>query len=128
MLTKLAIVTILVRDQDEALKFYTEVLGLEKKDDMTFGNERWLTVAPPQQQGLEIFLGRADSFGMDLMEHVGKAPAWAFSSDDCQSDYERLSGRGVKFLTPPEEKPWGIQATFEDLYGNKFSIVQEPAA
>lgn len=129
MLTKLAIVTILVRDQDEALKFYTEILGLEKKDDMQFGAEgRWLTVAAPQQQGLEIFLGKADSFGMDLMEHVGKAPAWAFSSDDCQGDYERLSARGVKFLTPPEEKPWGIQAVFEDLYGNKFSIVQEPAA
>lgn len=95
---------------------------------MTFGNERWLTVAAKEQKDLEIFLGKADSFGMDLMEHVGKAPAWAFSSDDCQGDYERLSARGVKFLTPPEEKPWGTQAVFEDLYGNKFSIVQEPAA
>jgi predicted enzyme related to lactoylglutathione lyase len=128
MLTKLAIVTILVRDQDEALQFYTEKLGLEKKDDMLFGNERWLTVAASQQKDLEIFLARADSFGMDLMAHVGLAPAWAFSTDNCQETYETLSARGVKFTTAPEEKPWGIQAVFEDLYGNKFSIVQEPAA
>lgn len=129
MLTKLAIVTIVVRDQDEALKFYTETLGLVKKDDIMFGDDgRWLTVAAPQQEGLEIFLGRADSFGMDLMDYVGKAPAWAFSSDDCRGDYERLTARGVKFLSPPEDKPWGIQAVFEDLYGNKFSIVQEPTS
>jgi len=125
MLTKLAIVTILVRDQDEALQFYTEKLGLEKKDDMMFGGERWLTVAASQQKDLEIFLGKADSFGMNLMDHVGLAPAWAFNTDDCHETYRTLSERGVKFASPPEEKPWGIQAVFEDLYGNKFSIVQE---
>jgi predicted enzyme related to lactoylglutathione lyase len=127
MLTKLSIVTILVRDQDEALRFYTEKLGLEKKDDMQFGEERWLTVAASEQKDLEIFLARADSFGMDLMAHVGKAPAWAFNTDNCRETYETLSARGVKFKSAPEEKPWGIQAVFEDLYGNTFSIVQEPA-
>ena len=127
MLTKLAIVTILVRDQDEALRFYTEKLGLEKKDDMSFGNERWLTVAAPQQKDLEIFLGRADSFGMDLMAHVGQAPAWAFSTDNCQETYQTLSARGVKFSSTPKEKPYGIEAVFEDLYGHTFAMVQEPS-
>ena len=126
MLTKLSVVTILVRDQDEAFAFYTEKLGLEKMDDMTFGEGgRWLTVTAPQQKDLQIFLARADSFGMDLMEHVGRAPAWAFATDNCQETYETLSARGVKFTSLPKEKPYGIEAVFEDLYGNPFAIVQE---
>jgi predicted enzyme related to lactoylglutathione lyase len=129
MLTKLSVVTILVRDQDEALKFYTETLGLEKMDDINFGpGNRWLTVACPQQKELQIFLAKADSFGMDLMDHVGKLPTWAFGTDNCQQTFEELSGRGVKFTETPKQQPWGIQAVFEDLYGNKFAVVEEPKA
>jgi predicted enzyme related to lactoylglutathione lyase len=129
MLTKLAVVTILVRDQDEALQFYTEKLGLEKLDDMSFGEgNRWLTVTPTRQRDLQIFLQKADSFGTDLMDHVGHAPTWAFNTDDCRATYEALKSRGVKFLSEPKEQPWGIQAIFEDLYGNKFSVVQEMGA
>jgi predicted enzyme related to lactoylglutathione lyase len=127
MLDKLSVVTILVRDQDEALQYYTETLGLEKMDDVAFGEgNRWLTVTPREQKDLQIFLCKADSFGMDLMDHVGKSPAWAFGTDNCQETYDTLSARGVKFTSTPTEQPWGIQATFEDLYGNKFSVVQEP--
>ena len=128
MLTKLAVVTILVRDQDEALQFYTEKLGLEKMDDIKFEGNRWLTVTAPQQRDVQIFLAKADSWGLDLMDHVGKAPSWAFNTDNCQKDYETLKERGVKLLSEPTEQPWGIQAVFEDLYGNKFSIVEEPGA
>jgi predicted enzyme related to lactoylglutathione lyase len=126
MLTKLSVVTILVRDQDEALKYYTEILGMEKMDDSMFGEGgRWLTVTAPQQRDLQIFLAKADSFGMDLMDQVGKAPAWAFASDNCRETYETLKARGVKFTSEPKEKPYGIEAAFEDLYGNTFAIVQE---
>jgi predicted enzyme related to lactoylglutathione lyase len=129
MLTKLAVVTILVRDQDEALQFYTEKLGLEKMDDMEFGTDgRWLTVCPPGQKDMQIFLQKADSFGLDLTDMVGRAPSWAFNTDNCQETYETLKARGVKFLSEPKEQPWGIQAIFVDLYGNKFSIVEEPSA
>jgi len=127
MITKLAVVTILVRDQDEALQFYTEKLGLEKMDDMSFGEgNRWLTVTAKNQRDVQIFLQKGDSFGVDAMDQVGKATMWAFNTDNCREDYETLKGRGVKFLSEPTEQPWGIQATFEDLYGNKFSIVEEP--
>ncbi|HKR01747.1 MAG TPA: VOC family protein [Pyrinomonadaceae bacterium] len=127
MLTKIAVVTILVRDQDEALQFYTEKLGLEKLDDMTFGGgDRWLTVTAPRQRDVQIFLQKADSFGINLMDHVGKAPAWAFNTDNCRETYETLKARGVKFTSEPKEQPWGIEAVFEDLYGNKFSVVEEP--
>jgi predicted enzyme related to lactoylglutathione lyase len=126
MLTKLAVVTILVRDQDEALRFYTEKLGLEKMDDMSFEGNRWLTVTAKNQKDVQIFLQKADSFGSDLTNQVGKATNWAFSTDNCREDYETLKGRGVKFTSEPKEQPWGIQAVFEDLYGNIFSIVEEP--
>ncbi len=127
MITKLAVVTILVRDQDEALQFYTEKLGLEKMDDMSFGEgNRWLTVTAQNQRDVQIFLQKADSFGIDAMDQVGKATMWAFNTDNCREDYETFKGRGVKFLSEPTEQPWGTQAIFEDLYGNKFSIVEEP--
>ena len=127
MLTKLAVVTILVRDQDEALKFYTEKLGLEKMDDMEFRpGDRWVTVVAPSQRDLQIFLARGDSFGMDSMDMVGRTPSWAFNTDDCRKTFETLKERGVKFTQEPKEQPWGIEAIFEDLYGNKFAVVEEP--
>lgn len=126
MLTKLAVVTILVRDQDEALRYYTETLGLEKMDDMDFGDgNRWLTVTAPKQKDLQIFLQKGDSFDLDLMDTVGRAPAWAFNTDNCRETYETLKARGVKFSSEPKEKPWGIEAVFADLYGNTFAIVEE---
>jgi catechol 2,3-dioxygenase-like lactoylglutathione lyase family enzyme len=125
MLTKLAVVTILVRDQDEALKYYTETLGLEKMDDVEFGEgNRWVTVTAKNQKDVQIFLQKGDSFGVELMDHVGKAPAWAFNTDNCRETYEELKGRGVKFSSEPKEKPWGIEAVFEDLYGNTFVLVE----
>lgn len=129
MLTKLAVVTILVHDQDEALQFYTEKLGLEKMDDMHFGEgNRWLTVTAPEQKDVQIFLQKADSFGADLTDIVGRAPAWAFNTNNCLETYETLRARGVKFLSEPKEQPWGVEATFEDLYGNRFSIVEDKSA
>ena len=128
MITKLSVVTILVKDQDEALKFYTEKLGLEKVDDMAWGEgNRWLTVRTKEQPELQIFLMKADSFGVDLREQVGRGPAWAFGTDNCRETYETLKARGVNFTSPPKEQPYGIEAIFEDLYGNRFSLVEEAA-
>lgn len=129
MLTKVAVITILVRDQDEALRYYTETLGLEKMDDMNFGEgNRWLTVTTSKQKDVQIFLQKADSFGIDATAQVGKSTMWAFNTDNCRETYETLKARGVKFLGEPKEQPWGIEATFEDLYGNKFALVEEPSA
>ena len=107
MLTKLAVVTILVRDQDEALKYYTETLGLEKMDDVDFGDgNRWVTVTAKNQKDVQIFLQKGDSFGADLMDHVGKAPAWAFNTDNCREDYETLKARR-QILKRAERKALG---------------------
>jgi predicted enzyme related to lactoylglutathione lyase len=122
-------VTVLVRDQAEALRFYTEVLGLEKRQDQPMGPEsRWLTVAPKGQSWPEIVLlkpsrGMHGSSYDDLLSRVGQGTTWVFYTDDCRKMYETLRARGVKFVRSPEDLPYGTQAVFEDLYGNPYALI-----
>lgn len=118
---KVSTVTIAVTDQDEALTWFTEKLGFEKRVDQQGDGFRWLTVAPPQQIEVEFLLA---SWFPDL---VGKNATWVLSTRDCQGGYEELKGKGIEFVQRPEAKPWGIEAVFVDLYGNKYALVQESA-
>ena len=131
MITHLGRVTILVADQDEALHFYTEKLGLEKRADMVFGpGARWVTVAPRGQMGIEIVLqqpnaGQHGEQGTrEKLARIGQGTAWVFMTDDCRRTAAELLARGVHFLSAPEAQLYGIEATFEDLYGNVFSLLQ----
>ncbi len=135
MITRLARVTLVVRDQDEALRFYTETLGFEKRADMQFGpGMRWLTIAPPQQHELEIVLQQPNAAvhgeerAAELLAGVGKSPTWVLYTTDCQADYARLLEREVRFVSPPTEQPYGLEAVFLDLYGNSYSLLQLAAA
>jgi len=134
LMNRLSVVSIFVRDQDEALRFYTEKLGLEKRADTTFGpGMRWLTVAPKGQKTPEIALAKPDAslHGEEhihvLMERIGRGTTWVFDTEDCRETYRTLLARGVKFLCPPTEQSYGVEAIFEDLYGNTFSLL-EPSA
>jgi predicted enzyme related to lactoylglutathione lyase len=118
---KLSVVTVMVDDQDAALRFYTEVLGLEKRSEQRSGTMRWLTVAPKGQKYPEIVLLAADA---SKRAQVGQGTTWVFDTDDCRGMYETLRARGVKFLAEPQETPWGIQAIFVDLYGNPYALIQ----
>jgi catechol 2,3-dioxygenase-like lactoylglutathione lyase family enzyme len=118
---KVSTVTIAVLDQDEALTWFTEVLGFEKRMDQVGNGLRWLTVAPPQQAEVEFLLA---SWFPDL---VGKNPTWVLSTRDCQGGYEDLKSKGIEFVQSPMPRPWGIEAVFVDLYGNKYALVQESA-
>ena len=118
---RVSTVTIAVADQDEALAWYTERLGFEKKMDVRSPQFRWLTVAPPQQVDVEFLLA---SWFPDL---IGKNATWVLSTRDCQGGYEELKANGVEFSQKPELRPWGIEAIFADLYGNKYALVQESA-
>ena len=124
---KISQVTIIVRDQDEALKWYTEKLGFEKRTDdaVTMPGYRWLTIAPKEQKELEIVLFKA----RDDRERgwVGQGTLWMLQSDDCRATCKALAERGVTILSEPQEYPWGIGATIEDLYGNPFNILQMPS-
>lgn len=131
LMNRLSVVSILVRDQDEALRFYTEKLGMEKRADTTFGpGMRWLTVAPKGLKAPEIALAKPDVSLHDeeriqaLMEHIGRGTTWVFDTRDCHEAYRTLLARGVKFLCPPTEQSYGVEAIFEDLYGNTFSLLE----
>ena len=121
---KISHVTIIVRDQDEALTWYTEKLGFEKRADdaATMPGYRWLTMAPKGQRELEIVLFKA----RDAKEQgwVGQGTLWMLQADDCRATCQALAARGVKILSEPQDYPWGIGATVEDLYGNPFNILQ----
>ncbi len=127
MITKMTHVTLFVRNQDEALNFYTVTLGLKVHTDAMFGSDlRWLTVCPENQPTMEIALIQASTPVEQAL--VGKQgatrPFLTFETDDCQATYAALSSRGVKFATPPEKHPWGIAVLFEDLYGNRLYLCQ----
>ena len=131
MITSLRIVALVVRDQDEALKFYTEKLGFEKKSDDMFGpGMRWLTIAPKEQKEIEIapllphLAMHGEEGAQKLMEQVGKNPTWSYGVDDCLKTYEELLEKGVKFSSPPTVQFYGTEAVFEDLYGNPISMVE----
>jgi catechol 2,3-dioxygenase-like lactoylglutathione lyase family enzyme len=118
---KVSTVTIAVKDQDEALTWFTQMLGFEKRVDQRGDGFRWLTVAPPQQIEVEFLLASW------FPDRVGKNAMWVVSTRDCQRGYEELKGKGIEFVQSPQPRPWGIEAVFVDLYGNKYALVQESA-
>ncbi|HZR38950.1 MAG TPA: VOC family protein [Ktedonobacteraceae bacterium] len=125
------VISILVKDQEEALRFYTEKLGLEKRSDHTFGpGLRLLTVAPTGQQKPEIALAKPDVSWhgeervRELMTHIGQGAPWLFVTDDCRKEYEMLLARGVTFVSAPTHHLYGVEAVFVDLYGNTFSLLE----
>ena len=125
-----------VHDQDEALAFYTEKLGFEVRADVTLpelGDFRWLTVGPVGQQDVSIALMAIPGppvFDADTAEQVktlmakGVAGTVFLTTDDCRAAYEELKGRGVEFVETPEERPYGIDASFRDPSGNHIRLTQ----
>ncbi len=125
-----------VHDQDEALAFYTEKLGMEVRSDVTIaelGDFRWLTVSPPGQDDFAIVLMAIPGppvFEAETAEQVrslmakGAAGGIFLTTDDCRASYEELKGRGVEFVEAPEERPYGIDAGFRDPSGNHFRLTQ----
>ena len=133
MIQKLSHATIYVLDQDQALDFYTNKLGFEVRMDMTIDSGfRWLAVGPKSQPDLELVLFAIKSGMFDeaatghlraLLEQ-GALGVGVFATDDCHATYAELSAKGVDFISPPQEQPYGIEATFRDNSGNVFSLTQ----
>jgi catechol 2,3-dioxygenase-like lactoylglutathione lyase family enzyme len=131
MISKVSQVSLLVRDQQEALAWYTEKLGFEVRANDPFPgspDSRWITVAPPGQTDLEIVL-QPPEWGMEgdaesRAQLIGKMPGFVLASTDCRKDYEELTAKGVQFTSPPEDLPWGVSALFVDLYGYAHNLVE----
>jgi len=136
MLKSLTNVAIWVHDQDEALAFYTEKLGLELRDDVTvpeLNNFRWLTVGIPGQEDAAVSLvafpgppGFDEETRPQTLNVMAKGAAGGliFSTDDCQASYEELKNKGVEFQQEPSDQPYGVDAGFRDPSGNQARMVQ----
>ena len=133
---KIANAQLWVHDQDEALAFYTEKLGMEVRSDVTLpelGNFRWLTVGPPGQEDFSIVLMAIpgppvmDEQTADEVRNLmskGFAGTVFLTTDDVRGDYEELKGRGVEFTEAPEERPYGIDSGLRDPSGNALRLTQ----
>jgi catechol 2,3-dioxygenase-like lactoylglutathione lyase family enzyme len=125
--------TLLVRNCDEALEFYTQNLGFHLLQDTPLpGNKRWLLVAPPNSRGAALLLAEADTPEQSLAvgNQTGGRVFLFLHTSDFWRDYKAYQSRGVRFLETPREETYGTVAIFEDLYGNKWDLLQpaDPAA
>jgi catechol 2,3-dioxygenase-like lactoylglutathione lyase family enzyme len=136
MINGIRIVSVWVLDQESAKKFYTEKLGFELTNDVKLDNGmRWMTVRPPGSADQEFVLMDPSHSMLDAQtaEQVralvakGALSPGVMSTSDCRGDYEKLLARGVEFLQPPAERPYGIEALLRDDSGNWFSFTQRPA-
>ncbi len=125
---RIYVTSVLVDDQAKALKFYTEVLGFEKKTDIPIGDASWLTVVSPDQPtGTELLLEpdghpAAKPFKTALVEDG--IPYTSFAVDDVQVEFARLQSKGVRFTQEPTEMGGVTTAVFDDTCGNLIQIVQ----
>jgi len=125
-----------VHDQDEALAFYTERLGMEVRADVTLpelDDFRWLTVSPPDQPDVAIVLMAIPGppvMDAETAEQVRELMAKGFAgtvfltTDDCRAAYEEYRSRGVEFVEEPEERPYGIDSSFRDPSGNNIRLTE----
>jgi uncharacterized glyoxalase superfamily protein PhnB len=133
---KLSNAQLWVHDQDEALSFWTDKVGMEVRSDVTLpemGNFRWLAVGPPGQEDVSIVLMAipgppvmdAETAGeVSNLMSKGFAGTIFLTTDDVQASYEELKGRGVEFTESPEERPYGIDSGFRDPSGNSVRLTQ----
>ena len=136
MLNHINISHVFVLDQDEALDFYVNKLGLEVSDDVDLGFMRWLTVHVPGEPGRNILLEKPGPPAMDdaaaeqireLLTKGASGFSVGFTTDDCRKTYETLVERGVEITEEPTERDYGVDMGLRDPFGNAIRIVQLPA-
>lgn len=126
----LTMIAIVVRDYDEALQFYVDVLGFSLVEDTYIAaqDKRWVVVAPSPSAGARLLLARAAT--PEQLARVGDQTAGRvflfLHTDDFQRDYERYRAQGVEFVREPARERYGTVAVFRDLYGNLWDLI-EPA-
>ena len=121
-------VTLVVRDYDEAIRFYTEKLLFTVVED-TYQPEqdkRWVLIAPPGSTGSALLLGRATNADQEraIGNQTGGRVFLFLGTDDFWRDYARMVSAGVTFRRPPKVESYGTVAVFEDLYGNLWDLLQ----
>lgn len=132
-ITNVSLTTVYVADQDKAKDFYVEKLGFVETADVTMGDEgfRWVTVAHPDHRELEVTLmipgppldeNLADALRRSIAN--GTAGGLGLRTDNCQKTFEELTAKGVEFVQPPADRPYGVEAIIRDDSGNWLVIVE----
>jgi catechol 2,3-dioxygenase-like lactoylglutathione lyase family enzyme len=133
---KVSTVQLWVHDQEVALKYWTDKVGMEVREDVTMpelGNFRWLTVGPRGQDDLAIVLMAVPgppvmdvATQKQVLDLVAKGFAGTvfLTTDDCQASYEEMKARGVEFTEEPHQMPYGIDCAFRDPSGNSIRLAQ----
>ncbi|MEV0076476.1 VOC family protein [Nocardia neocaledoniensis] len=132
-ITNVSLVTVYVTDQDAAKRWYIDKLGFVETADVSMGDNgfRWVTVAHPDHRELEVTLmvpgppltdDMADAVRRSLAS--GTHGALGLRTADCQKSYEELTAKGVEFIQPPSERPYGTEAVIRDNSGNWLVLVE----
>lgn len=123
---KLGAITLVVRDYDEAIEWYSRCLGFELIEDRDEGRKRWVTVAPDRDTGPQLLLAKAASpeQAARIGDQTGGRVFLFLHTDDFARDYAHMRAQGVKFLEAPRHESYGSVAVFEDLYGNRWDLLQ----
>jgi catechol 2,3-dioxygenase-like lactoylglutathione lyase family enzyme len=127
MARSISAVTLVVREYDEAIAFFTDALGFTVVEDKPLGDgKRWVRVAPAKSSGASLLLAKAAS--PEQLEHVGNQTGGRvclfLETSDFWGDYDHMRSHGVQFTEQPRHEPYGLVAVFLDLYGNKWDLVQ----
>jgi predicted enzyme related to lactoylglutathione lyase len=127
-MNQLKLFSLVVKDYDAAVQFYSDKLGFEVAEDAAFGDSRWITLKLPNtpDSNLNLALAKTSEDEAIVGKQAGSFPLLGLGTNDCFGDYERMKERGVKFHGEPTAGPWGTGVMLEDLYGNKIFMSQEP--
>ena len=121
-------IALVVKDYDEAIEFYTNKLHFTLIEDsyQAEQDKRWVVIAPPGSQGTTILLARASNEEQTnfIGNQSGGRVFLFLNSDDFWRDYEDMKSKGINFVRPPKEQDYGMVAVFEDLYGNRWDLLQ----
>ena len=123
----LGLVTVVVRDYDEAIDFYVDTVGFELLEDTHIGDgKRWVVVAPRGAREAAVLLARATISEQEVRvgDQTGGRVGWFLNTDAFDRDYERMRAAGVAFEEAPRREPYGTVAVFRDLYGNRWDLIQ----
>lgn len=131
MQQSIAHIALVVRDYDEALLFYVGKLGFRVVEDthQPEQDKRWVVIAPPGSSGTSLLLARASAPEQEAFigNQAGGRVFLFLQTDDFHRDYDRMLAAGVTFVRPPSQAPYGTVAVFEDLYGNRWDLLQYTA-
>jgi catechol 2,3-dioxygenase-like lactoylglutathione lyase family enzyme len=124
----MGLVTLVVRDYDEAIRFYVEGLGFTLVEDTPQGDKRWVVVSAGGGASLLLAQAATDQQAARIGDQTGGRVGFFLNTDDFDRDHARMTAFGVHFLETPREEVYGKVAVFEDLYGNRWDLLQPARA